>query len=83
MLSLLIDFPQKLEYGKSHGILITLSYETLFFSSATKDLLSSLKNQKNFSSTNVGGNTLNLALKRMLGHFPKIPPHKRISESPD
>ena len=31
----------------------------------------------------ISGNTQNLACKRMLGYFPKIPPHKRMSESPD
>ena len=42
---LLTDFPQKLKFGKTHGILITLSYvNSLFFCSATKYLLSSLKN---------------------------------------
>ena len=49
MLFLLIDFPQKLTFERTHGILITFFYINLFLFSPTKDLLSSLKNQKNYS----------------------------------
>ena len=45
MLFLLIDFPQKLTFGKTHRILITFFYVSFFLSSATKGLPSSLKNK--------------------------------------
>ena len=48
MLLLLIDFPRKLKFEKTHGILITLFYVSLF--SYHLDWLSSLKNQENYSS---------------------------------
>ena len=54
------------------------------FSSATKDLLSLPKTQKTTTPQQVaGGNTLNLVFKRILEHFLKIPPFKKISRFPD
>ena len=48
-----------------------------FFSSAANDLLYSLKIQKNnYSPPTDWWKYTNLAWRRMLGHFPKSPPHK-------
>ena len=61
MLSLLIDFPQKLKFGKTRGILITLFYLSLF-SPKPQDFLSSLKTKRIITPQQViRGNALNLA----------------------
>ena len=70
MLFLLIDFPQKLKFGKTHGILTTLFYVSFFFSWATKDMLSSQKNQINSSSSSNCWGYPKFRLKRI-----SEPPH--------
>ena len=83
MLFLLTGFSQKLKLGKTHGILITLFYVILFSSHRQKICCPYWKTRKIITPQYlIIGNTLNLAWQRMLGHFPKIPSHKTISESP-
>ena len=68
-----IDFFQKLKLGKTHGILIT-PLCNLYISSASKDLISSLKSQKNkYSSASDWWKCTKSHLKKNARTFPKNP----------
>ena len=76
--------PSKTKIGKDSWYFNSSLLCKSDFSSATKDLLSLPKTQKTTTPQQVaGGNTLNLVLKRILEHFLKILPFKKISRFPD
>ena len=84
MLFLLIDFPQKLKLVATHDISQLSFMDTWFLLSCNGFALLTKKLKRKVTSQQmIGGNILNLIWKRMLGHFPKVPPHKRIQKSPD
>ena len=76
--------PSKTKIGKDSWYFNSSLLCKSDFSSGTKDLLSLPKTQKPTTPQQVaGGNTLNVVLKRILEHFLKIPPFKKISRFPD
>ena len=77
-LFLLINFPQKLNLGKTHDILCKPD-----FSSATKDWISLPKNQnKNCSwASDCWEYTKSFLRKKMLGHFPLSTTQEKIKIS--
>ena len=80
MLFLLTDSPQKLKVEKIPGTLICLFYGSPS-SPQLKQVAFLSKTQKATTTQQVtGGNTPNLVLKTMQGHFLKIAPLKKILE---
>ena len=80
MLFLLTDSPQKLNFKKVNGTLLIIFYVGPSSPQPQRIPFLLKTHTKNILLQVAGGNTPIIVLKRMLGHFVKIPPLKNILE---